>query len=170
MNKLLSLLFCLLTFSNASAQMGNFFPSDRFSSSLIADLCQDKYGYIWIATDYGLNRYDGYHFETFLHNEESPTSICNSVVVSLLLDKEGRLWVGTNRGLDRYDEAIDGFVHYPFPNGILPRVSSMLQLPDGQILVATSGYGAFLVGEDGQPKQTNDLPTRITTSILAKFT
>ena len=156
MNKLLSLLFCLLTFSNASAQMGNFFPSDRFSSSLIADLCQDKYGYIWIATDYGLNRYDGYHFETFLHNDESPTSICNSVVVSLLLDRDGRLWVGTNRGLDRYDESIDGFVHYPFPNGVLPRVSSMLQLPDGQILVATSGYGAFLVGEDGQPKPTND--------------
>ena len=77
-------------------------------------------------------------------------------MVSLLLDKEGRLWVGTNRGLDRYDEAIDGFVHYPFPNGILPRVSSMLQLPDGQILVATSGYGAFLVGEDGQPKPTDD--------------
>ena len=156
MNKLLSLLFCLLTFSNASAQMGNFFPSDRFSSSLIADLCQDKYGYIWIATDYGLNRYDGYHFETFLHNDESPTSICNSVVVSLLLDRDGRLWVGTNRGLDRYDESIDGFVHYPFPNGVLPRVSSMLQLPDGQILVATSGYGAFLVSEDGQPKPTED--------------
>ena len=156
MKKIATLLFCLIVFSHVSAQMGNFFPSDRFSSSLIADLCQDKYGYIWIATDYGLNRYDGYHFETFLHNEESPTSICNSVVVSLLLDKEGRLWVGTNRGLDRYDEAIDGFVHYPFPNGILPRVSSMLQLPDGQILVATSGYGAFLVGEDGQPKQTND--------------
>ena len=156
MNKLLSLLFCLLTFSNASAQMGNFFPSDRFSSSLIADLCQDKYGYIWIATDYGLNRYDGYQFETFLHNDESPTSICNSVVVSLLLDRDGRLWVGTNRGLDRYDESIDGFVHYPFPNGVLPRVSSMLQLPDGQILVATSGYGAFLVSEDGQPKPTED--------------
>ena len=156
MNRIASLLFCLLVFSHASAQMGHFIPSDRFSSSLIADLCQDKYGSVWIATDYGLNRYDGYHFATFLHNDDSPTSICNSVVVSLLCDRDGQLWVGTNRGLDRFDEVIGGFVHYPFPEGVLPRVSGLVQLPDGDILVATAGFGAYLVDKEGQVKPTND--------------
>ena len=156
MRKLTSLLICLLTCFHVSAQMGQFFPSDRFSSSLIADLCQDKYGYIWIATDYGLNRYDGYHFDTFLHNDESPTSICNNAVVSLLCDRDGQLWVGTNRGLDRFDETIAGFVHYPFPGGVLPRVSSMLQLPDGKILVATAGFGAYLVDKEGKLTPTEE--------------
>ena len=150
------LLIFLLAVARAAAQMGTFIPSDRFSSSLIANLCQDRYGYIWIATDYGLNRFDGYHFETFLHHEDDPKSICNSVVVSLLTDREGRLWVGTNRGLDRYDEASNGFEHFPFPGGILPRVNAMVQLPSGEILVATSGYGAFIVGADGQPRPTDD--------------
>ena len=56
----LSLLLCVVAFLPLRGQTGHFFPSDRFSSSLIANLCQDKYGSLWIATDYGLNRFDGY--------------------------------------------------------------------------------------------------------------
>ena len=41
--------------------------TDRFSSSLISSICQDRQGSIWIATDYGLNKFDGYRFATYLH-------------------------------------------------------------------------------------------------------
>ena len=77
----LSLLLCVVAFLPLRGQTGHFFPSDRFSSSLIANLCQDKYGSLWIATDYGLNRFDGYQFEQFLHNDKDPWSICNNAVV-----------------------------------------------------------------------------------------
>jgi len=151
------IIFLLLGFlSLAHGQTGFFIPSDNFSSGLISDLCQDKFGSIWIATDYGLNRYDGYHFETYLHQDDDPWSICNSVVVSLLSDKEGCLWVGTNRGLDHYDEAANGFVHHPFPDNIMPRVSGMIQLANGNILVGTAGYGAFIVNKDGSLSPTFD--------------
>ena len=157
MNKILLLFLTIfLSFGRLSGQTGYYIPSERFSSSLISSLCQDKYGSIWIATDYGLNRFDGYHFEIFLHDDKNPSSICNSSAVSLLCDREGRVWVGTNRGLDRFDEASDGFVHYPFPEGIRPRVSDLLQLADGSILVATAGYGAFIVDREGRVSATDD--------------
>ena len=142
------LLTFLLSLCHAWSQTGHFIPSDRFSSSLISDICQDKYGSIWIATDYGLNRFDSYHFQMFLHDDDNPLSLCNNVVVSLLCDSQGRMWVGTNRGLDRYDEAADAFKHFPFPDGVLPRVNNMLELPDGSLFVATAGYGAYIVGSD----------------------
>ena len=136
------------------AQTGQFIPSERFSSSLISSMCQDRYGSLWIATDYGLNRFDGYRFEVFLHDDNNPQSICNNVAVSLLSDRQGRLWVGTNRGLDRYDEALGGFVHYPFPEAIEPRISDIVQLSNGNIVLATAGYGAYVVGDDDRLQPT----------------
>ena len=132
-------------------------------------MTQDKYGSIWIATDYGLNRYDGYHFETFLHNDGDPYSMCNNVAVTLLCDKEGHLWVGTNRGLDRFDEATGGFIHYPFPDNILPRVTGLLQLSEDRILAVTAGYGAFIVSEDGHIEPTNDYADEANNQYFSKI-
>lgn len=123
-----------------SGQTGHFIPSERFSSGLINDLCQDKYGYMWIATDYGLNRYDGYRFIEYNHQPKDTTTISSSNAISLFCDEEGLLWVGTSKGLDRYDYGTGHFVHYPFERGRSPRVTKITQLKDGRLVVATSGY------------------------------
>ena len=150
------LLMIMVGLGRVNGQTGHFFPSDNFSSGLISSLYQDKYGSIWIATDYGLNRFDGYHFTSFLHDDKDSWSLCNNAAVCMLTDRAGRFWIGTNRGLDRYDGASNGFVHYQFPDDILPRVSDMAELPDGRLLVVTAGYGAFLLGEDGVLQPTDD--------------
>ena len=143
----------LLTFLLVMAQRGHFFPSDRFSSSLISHLAQDRQGSLWIATDYGLNRFDGYHFQTFLHNEADSTSLLANVVVTMMCDRDGRMWVGTNKGLDCYDNDSETFRHYRFPGGLMPRVSSMIQRKDGSLLVGTAGYGLFVLeSPEGQLK------------------
>ncbi len=125
------------------AQRGQFFSSDQFSSSLISDLCQDQLGSIWIATDYGLNRFDGYHFQTFLHDDADSTSLSANVLTTLMCDDDGWLWVGTNRGLDCYDPDREIFHHFHFPAGVQPRITNLLQRHDGSLLIGTAGYGAF---------------------------
>ena len=132
------------------SQTAQFFPSDNFSSSLISDVCQDRQGYIWIATDYGVNRFDGYSFQTFLHDDADTTTLVTNVVVTVFCDRDGQMWIGTNRGLDRFDAASESFVHYPFPDGIQPRVSSIFQRHDNTLLVGTAGYGAYALNPRGQ--------------------
>ena len=117
LRKVFLLVSCAMLLSSALAQTGHFIPSDHFSSSLISCFSQDRQGSIWVGTDYGLNRFDGYSFETFLHDEADSTSLCSNMVVSLLCDSNGQLWVGTSRGLDRFDPVNESFVHYHFPNG-----------------------------------------------------
>ena len=156
--KQIALLFliCLGVHVSSFAKTGSFISADRFSNSIITDLCQDKYGNIWIATDYGLNKFDGYSFTSYLHESNDDTSLGHNAVVSLLCDREGNLWVGTNRGLDRYDQNTDNFVHYSFPRNHRPRVSEMIQLADGTLFVSTSGYGAYVVGDDNQLHFTSE--------------
>ena len=145
MRKTFLLIVMWITSLASFAKTGHFIPSDFFSSGLISSICQDSQGSMWVGTDYGLNRYDGYHFSTYLHDAEDSTSLSVNVVVSLFCDRDGRLWVGTNRGLDRYDSERDIFIHYTFPDGYKPRVSTIIQRNDGTIIVGTAGYGAYAV-------------------------
>ena len=129
--------------STASAQAGLFIPSNRFSSGFINDLCQDRDGYVWVATDYGVNKFDGYRFTTFLHHADDTTSVSSNLVGCLYCDDDGNVWMGTSLGLDRYDHASGKFVHYPFADDAKPRVTKITQLADGRLLVCTSGYHGF---------------------------
>lgn len=143
---------CLIINGLAHGQAGQFISSDRFSSSLINVLCQDQQGSVWIATDYGLNRFDGYVFQTFLYSETDTTTINNNMVSALLNDSKGLLWVGTNTGLNRYDHATGSFIRYHFPNGLNPRVSCIIQRKDGTLLFGTAGYGTFFLDNDDHLK------------------
>ena len=65
----------------------------------VFSILQDKDGYMWFGTRNGLNRFDGYEFETFYqNNDEFPL---NSTILALAEDDDGHIWVGTRDGLNR---------------------------------------------------------------------
>ncbi|MEL0068715.1 MAG: two-component regulator propeller domain-containing protein, partial [Gammaproteobacteria bacterium] len=67
----------------------------------IKDIIQDRAGFIWLANDSGLVRYDGHRYQNYFHNVKIPTSLSSNEVTTLLEDSKGRLWVGTSDGLNR---------------------------------------------------------------------
>ena len=137
------------------AQTGWFITSNRFSSGLINDICQDGKGFIWVATDYGLNKFDGYRFTTYLHQRGDSSTLSSNIVGKLYCDTEGHLWVGTAKGLDRYESSTGKFAHYPFADGAIPRVSEIRQLKTSQLYVGTSGYHGNYVLSDGRILQSS---------------
>ena len=88
-----------------------FYTSDKLSSNQINNMCQDRVGYIWVGTEFGLNKYDGYRFTKYLHDTDNPTSVSSNVISFLFVDSYGNLWVGTRQGLDLYDPLNDKFEH-----------------------------------------------------------
>ena len=144
MRRLLALILLLgICGLKAGAQTGQLFGSDKLSSTTITCICQDQMGYIWIGTEFGLNRFDGYRFTSYLNDPQDSTSLGFNTVVSLLCDKDGRLWVGTAKGLQYYDAATDRFVNYHFPDSLRPRASAILQLRNGNISLRRSS-SAFI--------------------------
>ena len=137
-------LFCITT-TSLMAQSGLYFTSDKLSSTIVTSICQDKTGYIWIGTEYGLNRFDGYTFTVYKNNPQDSTSLMFNIISKVFCDSKGNLWVGTNTGLQRYDYMTDRFLTYSFPENRRPRVSDICQLPDGKVLVGTAGYGLFSI-------------------------
>lgn len=85
------------------------------SQNTINDILQDRHGFMWIATDDGLNRYDGYTFTIFKNIFGDPTSISDNWVVCLFEDKDGTLWAGTNSGgLNKFDPITETFSSYKY--------------------------------------------------------
>jgi len=125
------------------------YPSDRLSSGLTTCLCQDSYGYIWIGTEHGLNKFDGYRFTTYYHSRTDPATLTDNEVAALFVDSHGQLWVGCARGLVRYDYDNDRFQRYHFPDHQTPRVNAITETKDGKLLIGTAGYGLYSVNAKG---------------------
>ena len=152
MRRLLLFLYVFPVTALGLGQAGHFISSERFSSGLINDICQDKYGYIWIATENGLNKYDGYRFTTYYPQQTDSTALPSKTVTKLYCDKGGQLWVGTRTGFVRYDYATDSFKRYPFSNNETPRVISIMERRSGEFLVGTSGRGLYALKHDSLVK------------------
>ncbi|HET7845544.1 MAG TPA: two-component regulator propeller domain-containing protein, partial [Xanthomonadales bacterium] len=83
---------------------------EDLAQNTVNAILQDRTGFVWVATQGGLHRYDGYRFELFQHNPEDPGSLPDSFVTALAEDGDGRLWIGTNgSGIARFDAAGDRF-------------------------------------------------------------
>ena len=74
-------------------------------------LVQDHWGFIWVGTTDGLNRFDGFDFVVY-KNTKDTNSLASNYIYSLLIDSSGTLWVGTADGLHRYNEERDNFTRF----------------------------------------------------------
>ncbi|WP_300724642.1 hybrid sensor histidine kinase/response regulator transcription factor [uncultured Bacteroides sp.] len=140
------LFFCVVV---QFTQGGNlkYYSSEKLASSLISTLYQDSEGYIWVGTEFGLSRFDGFSFHNYYADDSDSLSLSNNVVLHLMEDRNSRLWVATASGLQYYDGGKDVFHTVSFGNNN-PRVTDILQLHTGEILVSTNGYGLYILNEE----------------------
>jgi signal transduction histidine kinase/ligand-binding sensor domain-containing protein len=103
---------------------------------------QDKIGFMWFGTQYGLNRYDGYKTKVFKHEPGRPDSLSCVYIRSLLVDRAGTLWVGCDRFLDRFDPATETFKHYriytEISNGLPTPIDRIREGHEGVLWLATA--------------------------------
>lgn len=87
-------------------------PDDGLSNESVRGIAQDQYGFIWIGTQFGINRFDGVHIKTWYHNPLDSTSVPNNFVRSMYGDSRGRVWIGGDPGFCQYDYKSDAFIRY----------------------------------------------------------
>lgn len=90
----------------------NITSEDGLSQGTVETIIQDDQGYIWLGTNDGLCRYNGYEFKIYKHDEELENSITNNYIVDIKQDNSGNIWVGTDNGLAKYNEQTENFATY----------------------------------------------------------
>jgi signal transduction histidine kinase/ligand-binding sensor domain-containing protein/DNA-binding response OmpR family regulator len=85
---------------------------DGLSSTIVNSILKDRYGWMWFATEDGLNRFDGNRFTVYRHTEKDSNSLQSNDIASLHEDRTGNIWVGSNEGfLSVYDRKNDIFLN-----------------------------------------------------------
>jgi sugar lactone lactonase YvrE len=70
----------------------NFSSKNGLSSNTINDILKDSHGYMWFATDDGLNKFDGVNFTVYRHNPGDSTSIGAGPTMTFREDRFGHIW------------------------------------------------------------------------------
>ena len=105
MKKLWLYIFCFLLLAFTAAGQGarqytftHYGVSSGLASNEATASLQDEYGFVWVATNNGLQRFDGQRYLSFRHEKGDTTSIPHNFVTQLLLDKKKNLWILTGDG------------------------------------------------------------------------
>ena len=133
------------------------------SSTLVNDIYQTKDGHIWIATEEGLNRYDGAKCRVYYYDANDSTSLSGNNIRMTFESISGDIYVGTLHGLLKYNRDYDNFEKVPLISksgyDMNAYISSIVELTTGEIFVATSGHGLFklLPGETSAHQQDSSI-------------
>lgn len=168
------ILFLILLFIPIAmlGQAGKLFTADsQLSSSLINKVYQDANGMIWIATEDGLNRYDGAKFTTYRHEDGNPHSLSHNYVRTIFSDSHGRIFIGTYSGLQMYDIAADCFSEpatWPDGKTYQANVIDMTERHNGEIWISGGLLVTLHIDNNRLTVQTPSIPipTSLTDYIL----
>ncbi|WP_319558928.1 two-component regulator propeller domain-containing protein [Marispirochaeta sp.] len=118
---LYAVLGCLVLFSNPhlhavpipeNFRFDSFTTEDGLANSSVSRIVQDNEGIIWIATQAGLNKFDGYAFTHYEHDPFDSSSLSHNLIQTMYVDRDGVLWLGTYGGLNRFDPVTESFTRY----------------------------------------------------------
>lgn len=111
------------------------------SNFSVTAIVQDQQGFLWIGTEDGLNKYDGYTFTVYKTDPTDTLALRNSFIRCLYVDREGNLWVGST-GLYRYNPTTDKFDRFEnvvrnSPSLIGKNVNAMIEDAQGEFWIGT---------------------------------
>lgn len=131
------------------------------SDNYVTHIFQDKKGFIWISTQDGINRFDGYTFKHYKHIPGNINSLSDYAVNHIFEDSKGIFWISTRDGLNKFNPTTETFVHYKMdkddPNSLsAKRLYGCVEDKNGNIWIATGkGLNRFDQSKGTFEKYTN---------------
>ena len=166
--KLTKILICLLIFWTGTLSASPYFSfkkyqvEDGLSHNTVWCALQDSYGFIWLGTSDGLNRYDGRGNKVYRNVLNEKFSLENNFVEALI-EVDKNLWVGTNSGLYIYDRDTDRFSYFDkttqYNVYISSEIKKIIKTENGLIWIATLGQGFFIYDPKTEVLTQNSVQT-----------
>lgn len=138
---------CYSSTINNNFTFKQYSDSDGLSHSTVNDICQDRLGFIWLATMDGLCRFDGYNFKVFRSVPNNENSLNHNVIKSVAVGNDDVLWIGTVSGLCRLNLKTNYFRRVRLIKNNLKycNVEKILIDTKGRVWIATQGDGVFVI-------------------------
>jgi len=162
---LICVLISVFIMDHANAQLQNYpykikylTVDEGLSHTDANDIAQDKQGFIWVATYFGLDRYDGYTIKKYYNSTEPFNNAYNNRLQSIFPDDEGNIWICSEGGLQRFDVRLEKYINYKFSGKILNNLSKLYK-PAGNKIFALVGnqFKTFVIHGDRLTEQKSNV-------------
>lgn len=140
---LLNLLMPMILFAASNDLcFRHFSVEDGLSSNSVRALMQDKYGFLWIGTDEGLNRYDGTTVKLYRLKDRGANEAISSLYSTL-----NKIWIGTDEGIYIYDYETEDIMPFVLATSknihIETNTNHIVEDKDKNLWFTTVGQGIF---------------------------
>ena len=143
-----SFIFPTFIFGQENFVFENFSIPQGLSNPTINCIYEDKYGFLWLGTNDGLSRYDGYEFKVYKNNPSDSASLSGNSINTITEDNNGNLWIGGYNVLAKYDRKNNKFKRVKFDreqNLNQPYVTKIFIDKKNRIWIGTAFYGVHLL-------------------------
>jgi signal transduction histidine kinase/ligand-binding sensor domain-containing protein/DNA-binding response OmpR family regulator len=118
---------------------------DGLSFNTVRNIIQDHNGFIWLGTEDGLNRFDGYSFKTYRNNKTN--NLISNYISALYESKNGIIYIGTDQGVSTFEAINEKFALFNIATNegvtITGEVNNIVEDKNGNIWFSTYGKGVF---------------------------
>ena len=127
------------SFSQTAYRFRNFTITNGLSQSAVTTIQQDFTNALWIGTQDGLNKFDGYEFQVF--NSDDTEGLESEFIKCSGKTDDGRLWFGTNNGLTVYDPRTETFKTYNLGQNVALQIDDIWVSDEQDIWMASPSHG-----------------------------
>ena len=164
-----------LIFHGQQLSFNHLTTENGLQNGNVRAITEDYQGFIWIATEDGLHRFDGYDIKVYRHTEGDSTSISSNFILTLYEDGFHNLWAGTiDEGLCLYNRELDNFITFKHKQNDSTSIAgnairSVFQASDQYIYVGSSGFSRITFTENNSISIQNiKLPSWIDINPLTR--
>jgi len=140
--------FCGYAQGSFAKKVMKYSLKDGLSFGIINSITQDNKGFMWFATDDGLNRFDGTNFKVFKFEPGDPYGLPSNYVQIIFKDHQGNIWISSRRGIYQFDTNTERFTKFNPPanqSAYLNNVNSIFENQKNQLWFScgNSGFSSY---------------------------
>ncbi len=110
------------------------------SNNSVTCIYQDRFGFLWVGTYDGINRYDGYNFKVYRHRLNDSSTLINNRITNIAEDDENRLWIGTKKGVSTWSNSTQRFsLVYYHPDTTRNDSRGLIDMPTNEVIADGKG-------------------------------
>lgn len=136
------------------------------------DVAQDRQGYMWVATFFGLDRFDGYTVKKYYNSNTPLNNSFKNRIMCLYPDDNGNIWLGTESGLQCFDSRLEKYIDFNETGEPRNHTFSKLFKPQGNTIYsfADDQFKVYLINNQTITEQKLNVPAGVRFSDMAKGT
>ncbi|HEY9048111.1 MAG TPA: two-component regulator propeller domain-containing protein, partial [Ohtaekwangia sp.] len=169
--KVLVILLCVnAVYGQKNVRLERISVREGLSQADVRCMMQDDFGFLWIGTRDGLNKYDGHEFRKYLKDKNDSTSLHFSQIHDLERDSVGNFWIGASSGISYYDYKTDDFSNY-FLNHNQEASTEVndIFIQNDNTLVLSTNRGLHTFNTEKKSFSTNPVYSRFSDHHITQF-